>query len=323
MIVVLEGTEAVGKTTLAEELKGIWDNVILLDGTGVTMVLHTGPPDTSRPVYPQYAEPLIDERFRATVLDPDSLVVLDRFHLGDLIYGPVLRGGPALTTEQLSHLELTLKGLGAFTAVLSATEDEIQARMGPDRDDMIDADTAVKLNREYLDLAGRLRWPVINPTAYRPGELARSIIGKARVLTAGAKDLYDHPGYVGSPAPMVLFVGDQPSGWTADDPIWPAFYPSVITGSASYLLRALESAQANVAYGLCNANDGTDVRALWETLHRPIVVGLGRRAQAMLSAAGLSYTDHPHPQWVRRFMHDRLEDYGRDLFFGEPARRPA
>jgi thymidylate kinase len=324
MLVVLEGSEAVGKSTLAEELITHWDRVKLTTCGDVDrpLLLHTGPPDTSRPIFPQYAEPLQDERFRATVLDPRHLVILDRFHLGELIYGPLLRGKTALTTDRLAYLELTLKALGAFTLVVSATHDEIRERMGPHREDMVDADTAVQINGQYLRLASQLRWPVVHPSTYRPGELAADVLGKARVLTEGAKDLLNHPGYVGSPRPMILFAGDRPSGWTEGDGSRPAFYPGTVGGSASYLLRALESANANVAYGLCNVNDDTDVRKLHEALHWPSVVALGRHAQAKLSSLGFSYADVPHPQWVRRFMHHSLEEYGRDLFFGVESVRP-
>jgi len=319
MIVVLEGSEAVGKSTLSRELVQLWDDVSI-HGSGGSMPLHAGPPDVGRPVYPQYAEMLIDERFRSLALDPDWLIVLDRFHLGELLYGPLLRGGCGLDDEQLTHLELTLRGLGAFTLILSENADVIHERMNGQRTDLVDVDTAVRINTAYVRLAARFGWPTTHASRYPAGHLAQDVLGKARVLTEGAKDLVDHPGYVGSPAPMMLFAGDVPSGWSPGDPIRPAFYPGTGRGSASYLLRALESSRANVAYGLCNVNDGTDVGALWETLHRPIIVGLGRHAQTGLNQLGLTYVDMPHPQWVRRFKHQSLEEYGRDLFFGEPVK---
>lgn len=320
MIIVLEGTEAVGKTTLADELTELWHD---LPETSGSQVLHAGPPAPTPSVYEQYAAPLRDERFRACALDPSWLIVLDRYHLGDLVYGPVLRDGPAINAEQLRHLELTLDALGALRVVLAAGEDELHERMGPHREDLIDADKACELNGVYLDLAHRLGWAVTYPSLHYGTELAMELIGKARVLNVAAAPLAGHPGYVGAPRPTVLFVGDQPGGgWVPGDPGRPAFDPGdAAMSSARYLLRALESAGTSLTYGLCNANDGTDLPGLMDALRPAFVVGLGRAAQQELSQLGVVHTDAPHPQWVRRFKHATMEEYGRDLFFGEPVRR--
>src|ERR1044071_6965701 len=109
MLIVLEGTEAVGKTTLANALAAKWQELTDYHGDGGTArILHHGYPDTDRHIYTQYAEPLGDERLRASVLDRKNLFIFDRYHLGDLLYGPLMRGGASLSTAHVAHLGLRL-----------------------------------------------------------------------------------------------------------------------------------------------------------------------------------------------------------------------
>lgn len=76
MIILLEGPDGSGKTTLAKEIERL----------GGATRLHAGKPGP---------EPLVD--YIAPIADRDTFYVLDRWHVGELVYGPLHRGGSRLT----------------------------------------------------------------------------------------------------------------------------------------------------------------------------------------------------------------------------------
>ena len=74
-IVVLEGPDGSGKTTLAHQIQDRYGHAYR----------HEGPPPAGRPALFYYYERLVDA-------DAAAPVILDRFALGERVYGPVLRG---------------------------------------------------------------------------------------------------------------------------------------------------------------------------------------------------------------------------------------
>jgi len=83
--VVLDGPDGAGKTTLAKIIckqYGMWYR-------------HEGPPPPGVPVFQHYSG-LLEQTTEPTVFD--------RLHVGELVYGPLLRGASGLTREQVDEL---------------------------------------------------------------------------------------------------------------------------------------------------------------------------------------------------------------------------
>lgn len=106
MIVALEGTDGVGKTTLAHRL------VELTDAT----YIHSGPP-SSDSWFVEYVRPL---------LDCDGPMVLDRWHLGEIVW-PLLWERKSLFSDldEFKHCCEMLGNLGVLLAVVVRDEDGI------------------------------------------------------------------------------------------------------------------------------------------------------------------------------------------------------
>lgn len=304
MLIILEGTDGAGKTTLAKQL------VTEVEAHGESHeILHAGPPETGLSVFEQYALPLLERREQ--IAKPDHLLILDRWHLGELIYGPLLRGKSALEPEQFAYLELLLQSLGAVKVVVNATDSAIRSRVGAHRDDLVSVDQAIAIKEKFLSLALRYQtWGIVIPEAYKTSEIVFTLLRSATLDNNASRLLASFPGYVGSTTPNLLLVGDEPSGWQVGDPIRPAFYPDVNGSSSNYLLRSLLANGNVINVGFCNANDGTDVMGLWRTLWRPLVVALGKNASTTLHRLNIDHTVVPHPQWVRRFHHRSHVEYG-------------
>lgn len=96
MLVVIEGPDGSGKTTLARRVA---------EAAGGEY-RHAGPPERHPLV--EYTAPLAGYRPGG-----GQTLVLDRWHLGELVYGPLYRGKCGLTPSQFAAVEDFLLSLGA------------------------------------------------------------------------------------------------------------------------------------------------------------------------------------------------------------------
>lgn len=118
MIVVIEGADGTGKTTLARAVT---------DRLGAAY-LHAGPPELHPLVsYTAPLEPLADR------ID----VVCDRWHLGELVYGPLYRGGPGLTDCQFGAVEDYLLAKGAVLVHCTGRSRDIARRLDQRGEDFL------------------------------------------------------------------------------------------------------------------------------------------------------------------------------------------
>lgn len=100
-IVVIEGPDGAGKTTLA----GLIARELRYE------VRHEGPPPPDRPPLQHYLERLYDAALSLAVCRG---IVLDRFALGERVYGPILRGDDRLGAEGWRVVRRELDGARAY-----------------------------------------------------------------------------------------------------------------------------------------------------------------------------------------------------------------
>jgi hypothetical protein len=96
MIIIIEGPDGAGKTTLAGEL---------VDHFNLRYV-HEGPPPQDIDPLEYYTDLLTSYR--------DDNIVFDRFALGERVYGPILRGTDRLTEEKWKIFRRLMQRFGAF-----------------------------------------------------------------------------------------------------------------------------------------------------------------------------------------------------------------
>lgn len=183
------------------------------------------------------------------------------------------------------------------------------------------------------------------PPEYASHSVAGTILRQASRLAHAATEatgVYSLGGqgrelahYVGSLKPRLLLVGDETG------PAYPELsvpFAPLRRGCGAFLWQALADTEPVALgrpgeyraldgwlppiglsdLGVVNGNDprrrsDADLATLWRKLGEPPVAALGANAVKAVRRSGLpaaSTAVLPHPQWVRRFHHPRLNSYG-------------
>lgn len=110
MIIILEGPDGSGKTTLANKIK---------DQTGYTLLHRSHSTDTG-------STNLMDEY--AQVIKSGKNCIMDRGWYSEMVYGPVMRGGSIISYPQMYELEKLLAKNGALVIYCTAPEQTLWKR---------------------------------------------------------------------------------------------------------------------------------------------------------------------------------------------------
>ena len=192
-LIVLEGVDGAGKTTYAEQLIDAWP------AQDKTWLLHAGQP-TTKPIMHQYETALLS---LYDPQDPDQLVVCDRWHVGETVYGPIYRGQSRLTPGMARYMDQLLDSLGAVKCVLSGTLKTLTRRLADRGEDFLKPEHLALVADQYHTYAYDNGWmnfltpPPVDDTL----TMARQSWLKAQPMLSlrGVK-------YYGGPEPSRLFI---------------------------------------------------------------------------------------------------------------------
>lgn len=314
MFIVLEGTDASGKSSLALEIKKLLDLDEL--SPAKTIEFHKGRPEelTRRWALTEYAISVEDLDTRG------RNIVADRWHWGEITYAPTKR--PETNTDGYGLLgvpgwrwvELFLASRGVTQYWVHQPLDVIVSRLSSRGDDFVAASELREILSRYESAATMSSFnaqEVVPPEGLENlSALAAEMIRTASTISDFSKRLAPFPEYIGSAMPRVLLVGDKRN----DPSVTCLPFMPVDGNSGDFLMSALpEGLWRDV--GIVNAGDIHDARLveLWEVLRRPRIIALGRMAEREIRSCGLhahGYTALPHPQYVRRFHHKDKFEYG-------------
>lgn len=295
MLIIIEGCDGAGKTTLAERL------VNRLEQHRPTTLLHRGPIKD---------DPLVEYELPLDGYRPlrDQHVVCDRWHVGEAIYGPLLRGVSVLRPPDRRHIELFLQSRGALVVLMTQTPEEIRRRLAQRGEALLGDEYVEDVLHSYYEACHRTILPVTY--AYdATDEVVDKVLQAGFLFDEATAWMSEFPTYVGSPRPDYLLLGERRNELKSEGHS-SAFVPYAGT-SGRYLLESLPDHVADTM-GIANALE-EDVPALVERLDFPRVVTLGTLAHRRLLELEMNHGAVPHPQFVRRFHHAHRQAYGRAL----------
>lgn len=290
-VVILEGPDGSGKTTLAREL----------EKRGFRYV-HTGVPDGDP--FAHYAARLIG------YLKMDKPVVLDRFHLGEHVYGPVMRDTNYMPRTALRLFERACNAYHVFRVLCLPPEQVVVQNWNSRRKDEYVQDE--RLIREIYR-----RYDAAQLTGHWfPFDYSRE---SAVVCASGIETQFDicptvpFPlGMIGRLTARVLVVGEQANG-SFDLPFFS------LQNSSGYINRALLEAgypESDLAFvnALTKRGAKTNLERMVSHLpHFQFAIALGRVAQQACNAAGLRNFYMKHPSCAKRFHWQKNNSYVQEL----------
>lgn len=335
MLIIVEGPDLAGKTTLVRALA---EYLTRLHPSNTVTVRRAGPP-TSHPL-DEYVTPLLGYR-----PGRGQHVICDRWHWGERVYPKLLNRPTQYDDAVHRYVELFLQSRGAIVVNVTCDELTLRRRYASRGDGLVTVSQLGALRRAYLDvqrssvLSGLLT--AVPPMSYEStdaydlSELTHSITRVASAASHLTTDLNEYATYVGHPHPELLLLGDVRHEYaTAPDvrtaaaaagDLRPAFMPYAST-SGHYLLRALTTPVLPTPLhqhrvGLMNVCDVDDAEAAWRAVGRPDAVLLGANAQGAFPEVPAHWAFRirhaPHPQYVRRFFNDQLHRYRDQLIYDD------
>lgn len=298
MLIVVEGCDGVGKSSLVKQL------VERIDGD--LTVRHLGPPKR---------HPLEETVLSLNDYLPGTGMhaVCDRFHLGELIYGPIYRGESQLgPIDGPGHrwVDGWIRSVGGYLVLVNADLETVTARIGVRGDDFVQTEHLDRILTEYRKTFFHSH--AARALVYVPGVHAETVIRDARTAEANAARSPLHVAglkFVGNPHPKIMLVGDEPSPRHArgDRPTFRAPFVPYRDGCGWYLMETLTTRLVDRC-AVVNQVDLTEDHV--GCFAGTEAVALGQKAHRTLERLHIAHGTVPHPQWIRRFHHGRLAEYG-------------
>lgn len=312
MLILLEGVDGGGKSTLADRIADTFTFLTEDEPDPPQLIrIHKGKPTPGLDAFQEYELPL--ERFdlRDFVTSKRDLVIMDRWHAGEIPYGKLYRGASRLDDAGLLHVELTLSAMGAVKVLAQPDDvDLIKYRLKTRGEDFLKPEHVDQVWRYYESL--RKLYGYIRASDTAPSELIQA----ARDRAVNMSNLPPRwTGYIGSHNPRLLLVGDQRNdGPRARHEFIRAFTPCLSGSSAHYLLQTMCLADIRQGVGIVNAHEpGVDLSLIPKISSQPVVVALGRQASKTLTDVDVEHETVPHPQWVRRFRNRQMGWYAQEI----------
>lgn len=306
MLVVVEGPDGSGKTTLLDHVEERLD--------GEVTRLHFGQNTPGEDVFAKYTAPFLNYR-----PGDGKHILVDRLHWGELIYGPRYRGESLLTQAQFDWIEMFLASRGAVRIRTTADPITLRERALGRGENFIktNVEEFAWLDAEFkrvhsLALDLRLRYCRLVDTSYLEPQSAADLVYLAGLKAEAEQQPFPGTSYVGGRYPQPLLVGDAPNvpknaSRLYAGPEGPAFGPYTGT-SAEYLLNVLRDHQI-FGVGMINSVALPEDMLRWFPPESTSVVALGLKASGRLERLGITHGAVPHPQYWRRFHHNKRDEY--------------
>jgi predicted ATPase len=285
LIVILEGPDGAGKTHLAHQLHQRWQ----------TVYHHAGPPKDEPNLLEHYA--LQVQKARLDGMNH----VFDRLALGEMVYGPILRGKDRLGSAGWTVFKRLLNA-ASVRRVLCLPRYETCLKNWSSKEELIQDRATFDRTVQAWSFIQRIDDQMFVYDYENPRMFDALMVHIDPSVSSGP--LPHH--MVGSPYADYLVVGQRGSNLNSQLDL-PFFG---VTDSSRYLNDALQEAgfeEHELAF--MNAFPARSVMARRIPTTYKRVIALGEEASDVCASQGVEHDHIPHPQYWRRFKHHSQSTY--------------
>lgn len=163
-IIILEGVDGAGKSTLAKKIAALSPLPVRLEHRGE---IKSTPEE-------EYIKPLMYSR-------DDELIIADRWHVGEMIYGPIYRGKSLVAGDYNRIIEGLLDTLGAAKVILSPSLKVVRNRLAKRGEDYLQPNDVAAVHAFYETYAEMPGWRKVSKvTRSTAQEILDKALGGAR-----------------------------------------------------------------------------------------------------------------------------------------------
>lgn len=294
MFIIIEGADKTGKTTLSNAI---------IKKFGSEYVHFGKPKKHPATEYAEYA------------LANDGNLVLDRFYLGELVYGPLLRGKAGIDDVEFATLERILRKKQAI--LIQTTTNSVLANkrlLVSTQDEAVNTDQNALAARGFAEVGKRSN---IQHHILYDGSTYENLAELLTKLEA-LKDEVERDqatiqkvctGIGTTTGKKIVLVGEGVNKKVT----WLGL-PFDKGFSSQFLLDSLKTAEIDekLVY-LTNADTITAAEVDFLNKDKALFIALGKKADARLSSLNVQHAFLNHPQYVKRFQWKNKGQYAKDL----------
>ena len=291
MLIVLEGVDKAGKSTLAQELQKLlkWP------------VIHFGKPG-----------PNPADEYGVFLKQNKGNYILDRFYVGELIYAPLLRNKHSLTATQKTTIERLCRSRGTVLIHVAPDYKIIEKRLNQLGDDMINNEQNKKAYNmfhevmPFVNIQIKCKWDGTGSV----NNIAKEIVNDLLKRQEDYELAQNYCTGIGTTmGKKIVLIGEKLNKKVS----WLGF--PFDNGSASeFLQQCLPFHYEKYVYAV---NSDTikeeEVRFLISTGPTSFI-SLGKKAEEKCDKLGINHKSIPHPQYWKRFKFARRSDYTEMLY---------
>lgn len=297
-MIILEGADGAGKSTLARELSQL---------LGDWPVHPFGPPQ----------RPVIEEYLHWMIAQPRNELICDRFHVGEDVYGPAFRSA-GLDPHLRGIIELTAMTRGAILVHVTGPVDAIEDALTKRGDDSVRPEMISWLVRDFETQCRSSDLPLFTYDRWNgstPQQVATALRGSAgyTLVNTYRQCFPTMPGIGNVRRPAVAYVGERPNPRTVAQTRGIPFAHGPAGRHLIDALRRLGLLQLSYLTNAVKADGNTTMVGQELRYVGPQrVVALGKLASSVLRKNKVPHALAIHPMHARRF-HYRTMDYAEHL----------
>ena len=294
MFIIIEGADKTGKTTLSNAI---------IKKFGSEYVHFGKPKKHPATEYAEYA------------LANDGNLVLDRFYLGELVYGPLLRGKAGIDDVEFVTLERILRKKQAILIQTTTNSKLANKRLlVSTQDEAVNTDQNALAAKGFEEVGKRSNIQhhlLYDGSTYENLNVLLGELETLKTIVEKDQDMIRRVCTgIGTPTgKKIVLVGEavnQKVTWLG--------LPFDKGLSSKFLLDSLKAAGINesMVY-ITNADTVTSAEVDFLSRDNALFIALGKKADAKLAFLDVPHATLPHPQYVKRFQYKNKGQYAKDL----------